>query len=82
MTTATKPSTSGVRFTEEMKGHVAFGEDDFERGRKGAAYLMFHLTIGTEDIEAFVADPRHEAVATGWVGCEDLGGRRPVERGW
>jgi len=84
LTTATKPATdtAGVRFTEEMKGHLEFGESDFERGRNGSTYLMFHLTIGTDDIEAFVADPSHEAEATGWVGCEDLGGRRPVDRGW
>jgi hypothetical protein len=83
VTTATKPATeaAGVRFTEEMKGRLSFGEIDYERGRDGSTYLMFHLTIGTEDIEAFAADPRHEAEATGWVGCEDLGGRRPVERG-
>jgi hypothetical protein len=84
VTTATSAATeaAGVRFTEEMKGRIAFGETDYERGRQGSTYLMFHLTIGTDDIEAFVADPRHEAEAAGWVGCEDLGGRRPVERGW
>lgn len=84
MTTATRPAaeTAGVRFTEEMKGRVSFGETDFKRGYRGSTYLMFHLTIGTQDIESFVADPRHEADAAGWVGCEDLGGRRPVERGW
>ena len=84
MTTATRPAAkaAGVRFTEEMKGRVSFGETDFERGYQGSTYLMFHLTIGTEDIESFVADPRHEASTVGWVGCEDLGGRRPVDRGW
>jgi cholesterol oxidase len=65
-----------------MKGRVAFGESDFERGKRDGDYLMFHLTIEAEDIESFVADPRHEAGAVGWVGCEALGGRRPVERGW
>ena len=38
-----------LRFTEEMKGYVAFGETDFDRGfRKGREednFLMFHLTI-------------------------------------
>jgi hypothetical protein len=71
-----------VKFTEEMKGRVDFGETDYERGYEGDTRLMFHLTIGTDDIDSFVADPRHEAAATGWVGCEALGGRRPVERGW
>ena len=71
-----------VRFTEEMKGRVSFGESDYDRGYAGDTRLMFHLTIGTPDIDSFVADPTHEAEAVGWVGCEDLGGRRPVERGW
>ena len=74
-----------VRFTEEMGGHVAFGELDFERGReRGRATrtaLMFHLTIETPAIGDFVTDPTHEAEATGWVRCEALGGKRPVERG-
>ena len=47
--------TSTVRFTEEMLGHVTFGESDFDRGaeptRDGAGALMFHLTIEVPDIE-------------------------------
>jgi hypothetical protein len=84
LTTATTPRTDAakVRFTEEMKGHVSFGETDFERGKREGGYLMFHLTIEAQDIERFIEDPRHEAEATGWVRSEDLGGQRPVERGW
>lgn len=74
-----------VRFTEEMKGHVSFGETDHERGaREGSesgTRLMFHLTIEVGDLERFAADDRHEAAAEGWVVCEALGGRLPVERG-
>ena len=74
-----------VRFTEEMAGHVAFGESDFERGRargrSSKTSLLFHLTIETPAIDEFTADPRHEAEATGWVRCDSLGGKRPVERG-
>ena len=40
---------TSVRFTEEMLGHVTFGETDFARGaatgRDGAEFLKFHLTI-------------------------------------
>ena len=78
-------SRTSVRFTEEMKGFVSFGEDDYERGaregRESGARLMVHLTIEVEDLDAFAADARHGARATGWVLCDALGGRLPVERG-
>ena len=73
---------SSVRFTEEMLGHVTFGESDFARGahadRDGSAAFMFHLTIEVEDIERFSNDPLRPAVATGWVHCDALGGQLPV----
>ena len=78
--------TSSVRFTEEMLGHVTFGELDFARGarpnRDGSGAFKFHLTIEVEDIEAFGNDPLRPATAIGWVECDALGGRLPVERGW
>jgi pimeloyl-ACP methyl ester carboxylesterase len=74
-----------VRFTEEMKGYVTFGESDYERGgregRKSGTRLMFHLTIEVDDLDRFTTDPRREATAEGWVGCDALGGRLPVEKG-
>ena len=78
--------TTTVRFTEEMLGHVTFGETDFARGanasREGAAALKFHLTIEVEDMERFAHDPLRPAVATGYVQCDALGGRLPVQQGW
>ena len=78
--------TSTVRFTEEMLGHITFGETDFARGaqpsRDGSADFKFHLTIEVEDIERFAHDPLRPAVATGWVHCDELGGRLPVVQGW
>ena len=75
----------GVSFTEEMKGFVGFGEQEFEpgfrRGRERGTALMFHLTITTLDLDAFIADRGHQAVAEGWVECEAAGGRLPVKRG-
>src|SRR5215210_4389390 len=75
-----------VRFTEEMKGYITFGEKDHERGaregRKSGTGLMFHLTIEVGDLDRFVADPRLEATAEGWVGCDALGSRLPVEKGF
>lgn len=76
---------TGIRFTEEMKGYVSFGEWDHERGaregRESDTSLMFHLTIEVGDLDRFAADDRREAKAEGWVGCEALGGKLPVERG-
>jgi cholesterol oxidase len=78
--------TTTVRFTEEMLGHVTFGESDFARGanasREGSAALKFHLTIEVEDMESFAHDPLRPAVATGYVQCDALGGRLPVQQGW
>ncbi len=76
---------TALEFTEEMKGYVAFGEQDFDRGyrrgREEGTYLMFHLTIAIEEVERFIADPEHEAPAVGYVECEALGGRLAVEAG-
>lgn len=78
--------TATVRFTEEMRGHVTFGESDFGRGaqpdRDGSAAFMFHLTIEVEDIDSFSRDPLRPATARGWVKCEALGGKLPVQQGW
>ncbi len=79
------PPPSSVWFTEEMTGHVGFGLEDFDAGaragRDSGVRLTFHLTITVDDIDRFVVDPDHDATAVGWVGCEALGGRLPVERG-
>lgn len=76
---------AGMRFTEEMLGHVTFGEQDHHRGavagRDGAVALMFRLTIAVEDIDRFAADPALRAEARGFVRCDGLGGRLAVERG-
>jgi hypothetical protein len=76
---------TSVRFTEEMLGHVTFGEEDFLRGahaeRDGAGALKFHLTIVVDDIERFAGDPRRSAGAHGYIVCDGLGGKLPVESG-
>ena len=78
--------SSSVRFTEEMLGHVTFGELDFARGaqpsREGSTPFKFHLTIEVEDIESFANDPLRPATATGWIESDGLGGKLPVEQGW
>jgi hypothetical protein len=76
---------TSVRFTEEMLGHVTFGEEDFLRGavaeRDGAGALKFHLTIVVDDIDRFGSDPRRNADAHGYLVCDALGGKLPVEHG-
>jgi predicted acylesterase/phospholipase RssA len=83
--TSSPAGAASVRFTEQMRGFIAFGEDDFEQGaRNGRASevrLSFRLTITIDDIERFMHDPEREAAATGSISCEELGGRREVERG-
>jgi cholesterol oxidase len=78
--------TASVRFTEEMLGHITFGESDFERGsqpdRDGSAAFKFHLTIEVDDMARFEKDALRAADAAGWVQCDALGGRLGVERGW
>ena len=74
------------RFTEEMLGHVTFGETDFTRGaqsepRRVPGPFKFHLTIEVDDIERFATTRCGQAGAFGWVECDALGGRLPVERG-
>lgn len=78
--------SASVRFTEEMLGHITFGETDYARGaqadRDGAADFMFHLTIEVADIEAFGHDPLRPATAKGYVHCDALGGQLPVIAGF
>jgi hypothetical protein len=77
--------STSVRFTEEMKGHISFGESDYERGdregHKDNTRLMVHLTIEVDDLDRLGADAGRAAEAKGWVECDALGGRLPVERG-
>ncbi|MGH2839210.1 MAG: GMC oxidoreductase [Solirubrobacteraceae bacterium] len=77
---------ASVEFTEKMKGFVTFGEDDFDkgfrRGKRAKTRCMFHLTITMDDVERFIADRQHPGSAEGYVECDALGGRLPVEQGF
>lgn len=85
---APAPASAGtsVAFTETMRGTIALGAADPVAGAAlGTARgdgIVFELTITADDIDAFRDDPLHPARATGWVECDVLGGRLPVERGW
>lgn len=74
-----------LSFTEEMKGYVTFGEPDYDKGYRAGKQagnpFMFHLTITADDIDRFIADPRHTARAEGWIESDQFGGRLPVSDG-
>lgn len=96
--TTKKPARArSVHFTEEMAGYLCVGAPDYAAGwhngraavegtaAAGAAAgtrLLFHLTIGTYDLDAFLADPQHLCDAMGYVDAPLFGGDRlPVVRG-
>jgi len=75
-----------VRFTEEMAGFVCLGAPDYaagwHNGEEAATHLGFRLTIGTHDLDAFLADPEHQCDAAGYVAAPVFGGGHlPVVRG-
>ncbi|MGZ5050194.1 MAG: alpha/beta fold hydrolase [Methylobacter sp.] len=73
------------QFTEEMKGYLSAGgssyADGYELGKAENSYFMFHLTIKTDDLDAFIASPEHQADAIGYVEGDLVGGKRPVLKG-
>ncbi|MGH9949223.1 MAG: patatin-like phospholipase family protein [Pyrinomonadaceae bacterium] len=76
-----------VWFTEEMKGFIDVGETDYElgfsSGRQKGTSIMFHLTITVDGVNRFVTRPEHDTTALdGYIECEHMGGRLPVEKGW
>lgn len=74
-----------LQFTEDMKGYVALGETDFERGfrlgRERKTFLHCHLTIEIDGVNRFITRPEHEAAISGTVTCEALGGALPIRSG-
>src|SRR5262249_53888508 len=50
-------------------------------GRDGSEFLKFHLTIEVADMDRFSHDPTRQAGAVGYLQCDALGGRLPVEKG-
>jgi predicted acylesterase/phospholipase RssA len=74
-----------LRFSETMRGTIAFGVDDpakAEQADEGnQAELAVDLTVGVGGLYRFLADPRHSAKLTGWVRSDALGGKLPIEAG-
>ena len=73
------------QFTEDMRGFASAGQTSFDdgyaAGRDSNSPLMFHLTLKTDDLERFLTDKAHEAVAIGYVEGPIVGGRCQVETG-
>jgi predicted acylesterase/phospholipase RssA len=83
-TTEERDSTR-LRFTEEMKGHVAPGAIEPESGRAAAEsagqHFRVHLTISLDGVRRFMADPEREGSAEGWMEWSNWERRVAVERG-
>jgi len=61
-----------VQFTETMKGYFMMGEKEdfeagYEAGEQHCSPILFTLTIQTEDMDIFVADPEHKGYMSGTV---------------
>jgi len=76
-----------LSFTEEMKGFFSMGETDYQNGynsgKANGDAIMFHLTINVDGVNRFITRPEHDTDdVVGYIECDKLGGRLPVERGW
>ena len=64
--------TVGIQFTETMTGYFSTTEKGdyqkaFEKGKEENSPFAFTLTIQSQDVDAFVADPGHECGMIGTV---------------
>jgi len=75
-----------LSFTEEMKGFISLDELDYDlgrrRGEEAGTSIMFHLTITVDGVNRFVTWPDHDTDdVKGYIKCDALGGKLPVEQG-
>ncbi|HWG74829.1 MAG TPA: hypothetical protein VG184_12320 [Acidimicrobiales bacterium] len=73
--------TAGLAGAGLAGGGLAGGGLAGGGGLASGGEVMFRLTIAADDVSSMIADPNHKAVPRGYVGCEALGGRLPVEAG-
>jgi cholesterol oxidase len=74
---AAKP---GLKFTETMRGYISTSfPGDFEKsyadGKEKGLAFQFTLTIATEDVNAMLTDPKHQARMVGTVEAPTLSGQ-------
>jgi len=72
---------STLRWSESMRGRVSFDTADYNQGWWQGTPCSFHLDVRVDDVERFFADDDHEATCTGWIDCDGLGERMPIEQG-
>jgi len=78
----TKPS--GLRFSESLSGYLGRGDDHwaaYEAGHAANLHARFWITVQIPDIQAFMADPEHEAPLSGRLTVAGMGYSLPVEDG-
>jgi hypothetical protein len=78
----TKPS--GLRFSESLSGYLSRGEDHwaaYEAGRAANLHARFWITVHISDLQAFIADPEHEAPLSGRLTVAGMGDSLPIEDG-
>ena len=84
-TTHSGSAITGLRFSETLKGYVAFGAEDyqqgFENGREQNNRIEVELHTHVEDVDRFITMPEHEARVEGSVVCDKLGGKSEFDRG-
>jgi len=73
----TSPDALGIRFTETMKGYVSTVETGdyqagYDQGKAADSAMEFTLTIETDDLDALIDEPSHEATMFGTVSCPAL----------
>jgi hypothetical protein len=77
---------TAITYRETLAGFVDFGAEDWNEGwiagREVGSGCAIHLDVAIDDIDEFVADPKHVATCAGSVGCDGLGGRLAIEAGW
>jgi cholesterol oxidase len=70
-----------LHVTEWMKGYIGFGAKDhdagFIAGLESETFFLHEMDIKIDDIDRFVAEPKHTATMDGFIECAALGGKRP-----
>lgn len=78
-------TSHGIRFDETMAGPFALGVSDTnegaDRGKSDHSTLAMHASVAIDDLDAFVADPKHLGGLIGTVDFAPLGTGLKAESG-
>src|SRR5215207_4181278 len=74
-------SGAGFTFSETMSGPFALGETDPERAADADTRLTMHATIEIDDLDRFIADPRHTGKLSGRISFAPWGADVRAETG-